>query len=174
MSRKYNRIVVLIVLCSAIMGLGIYAGVSSKIPEKVQLLSPGNTLELLRQYEDDAIVIGEGSEPIYVFIDPLCEVSQMYVQFLYKQKRMLAKYRYYLFLYHLDGKPSELLIPTILESDYAELMLKQVMISKSRFDEVEEADVDVEEQMERIASLAEQIGVYKRPYIIIDGKVRTE
>ena len=154
--------------------MGIYAGSSKSAPEKVQLLSPVKTLELLQQHQEDAIVVGSGTIPIYAFIDPECSASQDFMQHIYGIiERNPERNRFYLFLYHLDGKDSDEYIATIQGSDTPELLLKTHMVKHIRI-ETELADSETEDAVERVATMAREIGVYKRPYIISDGKVRGE
>ncbi len=140
-------------------------------PARLQLLSPQETVALLQEYEDDAVVLGQGDEAVYAFIDPLCPRSQAYLEDIYRRKeRMFCNYTYYLFLYKLDRYDSEKLIATILASDYPELALKTVMVSQQEI-VLEEADPDMLEQMQRIKTAAQRVGVYKRPYILAKGRM---
>lgn len=156
------------------LGVEYYADVPKKPPAKVQLLSPEETTALLKANERDAIVLGSGSVPVYAFVDPECSASRGYVTFISKMlERNPGRNRFYLFLYHLDGKPSEEYITTILGSDTPEFLLKTHMVGNNNI-ALKPSDSDTDERVERIAVLAKRIGVYMRPYIITDGKVRNE
>ena len=149
------------------LALSMWAGV----PEKKQLLSPAETLEVVESIKSTAIVFGESDKEIHTFIDPYCSMSQRYLNFIYKKKKvMFKKYKIYLYLYELPRKKSNDIIKTILSSDYPKIMLKQVMIEQEDVDL--EDDGDAEEIMEEISEAAEKIGVFKRPYILINGKVK--
>lgn len=139
--------------------------------EVKQLLSPQNTLKELSTLKPNAIVIGNGPKEVHSFIDPYCELSQKYLQFIYARNAvMLKKYTIYLYLYELQGKDSAEVIDAILSSEYQETMLKSVMISYE--DVMIQSDGDGDDIIEAIAESAEKIGVFKRPYIIINGKVK--
>ena len=140
-------------------------------PDKKQLLSPEETLKVIETIKGTAIVLGEGNKEIHTFIDPYCSMSQRYLNFIFKKKDvMFKKYKIYLYLYELPRKNSSEMIKTILSSEYQDIMLKQVMIENEKIDF--EDDGDAEEIMEEISEAAEKIGVYKRPYILINGKAR--
>ncbi|MBA3025273.1 MAG: hypothetical protein FP820_02560 [Sulfurimonas sp.] len=150
--------------------LNLYA---KEIPQKVQLLEPLETIKLLEEHQEYAIGIGDGETKVFAFIDPKCSMSQMYLKMLYAQDgRMLKKYTVYLFLLHLDGKHSEQEIETLLATDMPELSLKVIMLQNQALI-YEAADDAILEKIEIIEEIAKKIGVYKRPYIIMEGKVIT-
>lgn len=143
----------------------------SGVPEKAQLLSPEETLVLLEDIKESAIVFGEGDKEIHTFIDPYCSMSQRYLRFIFERKEvMFKKYKIYLYLYELPRKRSKEAIRTILSSDYQQIMLKQIMLDHA--DVPPEDNGDADDIMEEISDVAEQIGVFKRPYILINGKVK--
>lgn len=140
--------------------------------QKKQLLPPKESLELLKSYEEYAITLGSGGEKVYAFVDPLCSLSQAYVSLLFRQKaRMFSKYTIYLYLLELEGKNSSEHIATILEADEQETMIKVVMVDKG---DIMLDAADAEEAVDAIEGLAEEIGVYKWPFIMIKGKVLGE
>ncbi|MDD5385984.1 MAG: hypothetical protein PHQ22_02190 [Sulfuricurvum sp.] len=133
------------------------------------MLSPQDTLEELSHLKRYAIVIGTGAKEVHTFIDPYCSFSQKYLEYLYEHDgAMLKKYTVYLYLYELKRKNSADAINAILNSQYRESLLKQVMLNH---DEVPpQSDDGNEKTIEAIKVSAEKIGVFKRPYIIINGK----
>ncbi len=136
-----------------------------------QLLSPEATLKLLEPLKPYAIVIGSGPKEVHSFIDPYCSLSQEYLGFLYaRHGAMLQKYTIYLYLYELPRKHSAKIIETLLDSDMQETMLRAVMLQHETM--IETGDGNSSEAVEMIAQAAEKIGVNKRPYIIINGKVK--
>ncbi|WP_372998379.1 hypothetical protein [Sulfurimonas sp.] len=139
--------------------------------QKKQLLSPEATLEVLEVLKEHAIVFGSGKDEIHTFIDPYCELSQRYISFMFKKKdRMFKKYKLYFYLLELKGKDSSQMISTILLSDNKEDLLKSVMVNHDGVEEDGEADAS--EIIDVISDAAKKIGVFKRPYIIINGKVK--
>lgn len=139
-------------------------------PISKQMLSPQHTLEELSHLKRYAIVIGTGPKEVHTFIDPYCSVSQKYLEYLYEHNgAMLKKYTVYLYLYELKRKNSADAINAILNSPYRESMLKQVMLNH---DDISlQSDDENEKIIEAIKVSAEKIGVFKRPYILINGKV---
>ncbi|NOQ30468.1 MAG: hypothetical protein GQ570_05020 [Helicobacteraceae bacterium] len=143
----------------------------SSEPKQKQLLTPAKTLEVLQGLNGSAITFGTGKKVIHTFIDPYCELSQRYLAFVFKKKkRMFKKYTLKFYLYELKGKKSSEVIASILSSDLKDIALKTVMIN---YEDLEiEDDGDAEDAIDLISEAAEKIGVYKRPYIIINGKVK--
>ena len=52
----------------------------------MQLLSPEETLKTLDAIKPYAIRIGHGPKEVHSFIDPYCELSQMYLKFVYERE----------------------------------------------------------------------------------------
>lgn len=143
----------------------------SAAPDKSQLLSPSETIEVLNKLKPHAIVFGNGPSEIHTFIDPYCELSQRYLSFIFdKQDRMFSKYTFYFYLYELKGKNSSQIITTILSSKFKEISLKAVMLSHE--DIPAEDSGETQKVIDTISKAANSIGVFKRPYIIINGKVK--
>ena len=83
---------------------------------------------------------------------------------------MFSKYTFHFFLYELPGKNSSEIIKTILSSEYKNTTLKAIMIDHEDIeldDDGEAGDI-----VHDIADAAKKIGVFKRPYILINGKVK--
>jgi len=141
-------------------------------PEQMQLLSANDSLALLQTIKANAIVFGEGDKEVHTFIDPLCSMSQLYLQFLFENSAvMFKKYKIYLYLYELESKHSMPIIHTILSSEYKNTILKSVMLNKEDI-VLEDASDEAAQSVEKIAEVAQKIGVFKRPYIMINGKVK--
>jgi hypothetical protein len=141
-------------------------------PLKMQLLSPEDSLALLQTIKKDAIVFGDGEKEVHTFIDPLCSMSQLYLKFLFeKSDVMFKKYTIYLYLYELESKNSQQTINTILSSEYKNTMLKSIMLNKEEII-LEDLNDETAESVHKIAEVAKKIGVFKRPYIMINGKVK--
>jgi hypothetical protein len=84
---------------------------------------------------------------------------------------MFKKYKIYLYLYELEGKHSEQTINTILSSEYKNTILRSVMLNKEDII-LEDTNDEAAESVHKIAEVAKKIGVFKRPYIMINGKVK--
>lgn len=144
---------------------------ASQSPAREQLLSSTETMQVIDKIKQYAIVLGEGDKEIHTFIDPYSVMSQRYLRLIFSQKKvMLKKYRIYLYLLSLPSQKSEEVIKTILSSADEIAALKAVMLKKRGVKVSDHADVY--SAIREISDAAKRIGVYKRPYIIINGKVR--
>jgi hypothetical protein len=140
-------------------------------PSAHQLTSPEETLVLLEEIKGEAIVIGSGPKEVHSFIDPYCSMSALYIQHLLKnQERMRDKYTVYLYLYELKRKNSVAMIENIYDAEDKLALIKQVMVEKQTMQVERIGDVDIDEKIAHIAKVAQKIGVFKRPYIITNGK----
>jgi thiosulfate/3-mercaptopyruvate sulfurtransferase len=132
---------------------------------------------LLKQYDDYTIRFGEGEESLYAFIDPKCPFSKKFVATFFQNKQMQKKYTLRLFLYELIKLDSHEYIKLILSSNRKELLLKKIMIHdfKPKEDDfIEYRDREekrVVADIKQIITLAQQLKVNKRPFLIINGKV---
>jgi len=138
-----------------------------------QTVTPDVAIELLETIKDKAIVLGSGEKEIHTFIDPLCRMSQRYVALLYKRnKKLFADYTIYLYLYEIKSKKSKRHILNIMSAGSEERMLRAIMLGKEKFDLKDIADEETQKTFDEIAGVAKEIGVYKRPYIMINGKAK--
>ena len=139
-------------------------------PEHKQLLSPKATLLLLETVKEHAIVFGKGEQEVHVFIDPYCPFAQKYLSLLLeKREQKFKENTYYFYLYKLKQKDSTEAIQTILSAHNKQRILINIMINDDFF--IDE-NLDVETKIRAIADVANKIGVNKRPYILIDGKLQ--
>ncbi|MGB5965718.1 MAG: hypothetical protein WBF77_00190 [Sulfurimonadaceae bacterium] len=138
--------------------------------EPQQLLSSAETLVVIEKIKPYGISFGNGKREVHVFIDPYCSVSKYYLSTIFeKRERNFKKSTYYFYLYELKSKDSKEIIEVILSADDKEETLKAVMLDNDIFFDKER---DVKDEVNAIAEAAQKIGVYKRPYIIIHGKVQ--
>ncbi|MDX1294716.1 MAG: hypothetical protein R3302_00515 [Sulfurimonadaceae bacterium] len=141
---------------------------------KPQLLAPEAVKKVLKTISHTAIVYGNGPKQIHSFIDPKCEMSRRYMQFVMKKKSMLERYTYYFYLLELPRLDSEGYIGYILDSKMPEKLLLSIMLNDHRPEHAQDylPGEKSETVMYEIIEAAEQIGVYKRPYIIYNGKAK--
>jgi hypothetical protein len=123
------------------------------------------SFSLLKNIDSDALVLGTGEKILYVFIDPLCPHSRKFITMVSKNTMMLSKYQYHLFLYSIPRMKSTDVVSAVYMSPHSiekllEIMVKE-KVSVDKGNEITKARVD------RIAKVAEEIDVYKRPYIFI-------
>ena len=138
--------------------------------EPQQLLSSAETLAVIENIKPYGISFGNGKREVHVFIDPYCSVSKYYLSTIFeKRERNFKKSTYYFYLYELKSKDSKEIIEIILSNEDKEETLKAVMLENDIFFDKEG---DVTDAINAIAEAAQKIGVYKRPYILINGKVQ--
>ncbi|CAA6815800.1 MAG: Unknown protein [uncultured Sulfurovum sp.] len=143
------------------------------IPQTKQLISPELTTKLIETIKDDAIILGSGGKEIHIFIDPLCKMSQRYLKLLYKRNNAIfSEYTVYLYLNELKAKKSKKHILNIIHSESKEKMLCDIMLGNQSTILQKIRNKETEKIFQKISTVAKRIGVYKRPYIIINGKAK--
>jgi len=130
-------------------------------------LSTKQKVALLQPIEHYAMQYGEGDIKVYVFVDPKCPHSQDFISMLFESPKMRTIYRYYIFFYELKRFNSHDLIGTIYASPKPLQRLLEVMVGKKEIDPLREFEPAVTEKINAIEDVAEQVGVSKRPYLII-------
>lgn len=142
-------------------------------PKEKQLVSPAVAIELLETIKTDAIVLGNGKIEVHTFIDPLCKMSQRYLALLYKRNyEIFSKYTIYLYLHEIKSKKSKKHILSIMDATSPERMLTSIMLKKDKSQLKYRYSGENLRTFDNIANVAEKIGVNKRPYIMINGKVK--
>ena len=142
-------------------------------PKEKQLVSPEVASELLETIKTDAIILGSGKIEVHTFIDPLCKMSQRYLALLYKRNYdLFSKYTIYLYLHEIKSKKSKKHILSIMNTKSSERMLNIIMLDKDMSQLTSRYSGKSRRTFQDIADVAKKIGVYKRPYIMIDGKVK--
>ncbi|MDQ7085634.1 MAG: hypothetical protein Q9M36_12305 [Sulfurovum sp.] len=130
-------------------------------------------MQLLESIKKDAIVLGSGEIEVHAFIDPLCKMSQRYLSLIYKRNHeIFSHYTIYLYMHEIKAKKSKQHILTIMDATSPERMIHNIMIDKDMSALVSRHSVNSRELFEDIAKVAKTIGVNKRPYIMIGGKVK--
>jgi len=138
--------------------------------EPQQLLSSAETLVVIEKIKPYGISFGNGKREVHVFTDPFCSVSKYYLSTIFeKRERNFKKSTYYFYLYELKSKDSKEIIEIILSAEDKEETLKAVMLDNDIFFDKES---DVTDAINAIAETAQKIGVNKRPYVLINGKVQ--
>lgn len=125
----------------------------------------GVTMGLIDTIRGNAIVIGEGEQEVHVFLDPLCPHSRKFITMVSGSPKMLAKYRYHIYLYSIPRLHSEKTVAAIYASEVPGETLLEVMVDGGRVDPASTAAG--EKAIAAIAEIAHSIDVYKRPYIIV-------
>lgn len=124
-------------------------------------------MALLEPIEKHAMVYGEGERKVYLFIDPKCPHSQDFISMINENAKMRGIYRYYIFFYELKRFNSHSLIATIYGSSEPLQRTLEVMVGKKDMPVHHRIEAKIEAKIDDIAHVADQIGVSKRPYLII-------
>lgn len=128
-------------------------------------LSYDVSVSLLTSIHNDAIILGSGKKLLYVFIDPLCPHSRKFLTMVSKNPKMLSKYQYHLFLYSIPRMKSTDVVSAVYMSSNPVDTLVQIMVeNKVRYDK---GNKMTKARINRIATVGQEINVYKRPYIFI-------
>lgn len=122
---------------------------------------------LIEPIEKHAMVYGEGGKKVYVFIDPKCPHSRDFISMINENAKMRGIYRYYIFFYELKRFKSHQLIASIYASALPLQRTLEVMVGQQELPADHPDDPKVEGKIADIARVAEEIGISKRPYLII-------
>ena len=150
-----------IILSICLMGTVLFANEKKEHKH----LSYDVSVSLLSSIHNDAIVLGSGKKLLYVFIDPLCPHSRKFITMITKNPTMLSKYQYHLFLYSIPRlKSTDVVSAVYMSSKPIETLLEIMIEEKVSYDKGNEM---TKARVNRIAKVAQEIDVYKRPYIFI-------
>jgi hypothetical protein len=130
-------------------------------------LSTKEKLSLVRSIEPLAMQYGEGNIKVYVFVDPKCPHSRDFISMIHDNEKMRSIYRYHLFFYELKRFNSHKLIGTIYTASSPLQKTLEVMVGGKEIEPLTSISPVIEEQIGKIDSVASEIGIKKRPYLII-------
>jgi hypothetical protein len=130
-------------------------------------MTAAQMVTFIRPIEPLAMQFGTGTIKAYVFIDPKCPHSRDFISMIYDNEKMRSNYHYYIFFYELKRLQSHDLIGTIYSSSSPLLKTFGVMVGGKEMEELKSFSAKVEDRIDSIESVAEAIGVSKRPYLII-------
>ena len=126
-----------------------------------------NTFELLHQINNEAIILGDGTKDVYIFIDPLCRFSRKFIKTVTSKSIMLKKYKYHLFLYAIPKLHSQTIIYHIYHQKQPLKTLLAIMVQDKQ-ENIEQLPYTQEkDRVNSIALVAKKLRVTKRPFIII-------
>ena len=123
------------------------------------------SLSLFQSIDDDAIIFGSGEKIIYVFIDPLCPYSRKFITMVSKNPIMTSKYQYHIFLYSIPRLKSTDVVSAVYMSPHPLETLLEIMVEDKLYSD--KGSDKTSSIVDRIGNVAEQMDVYKRPYIFI-------
>lgn len=128
------------------------------------------SLPLLKTIESSAIRMGNGPVEVHVFIDPLCPHSRNFIEMIAESEKMKSRYSYRFYLYTLPRMHSEAIVATIYDNDDPLALLLDVMVYKKEVAVKRVSNQAVTHKIDAIAKTAQQLDVYKRPYLIMVKK----
>lgn len=150
-----------IILTLCLMSTILFANVR----KEHALLSYETSMSLLQSIHNDAIVLGKGEKLVYVFIDPLCPHSRKFMKMVSENPLMLSKYQYHLFLYSIPRLKSTDVVSAIYTSDHPVDILLSTMVDEELY--YDEGNAITKARVNRIATVAKEMDIHKRPYIFI-------
>ena len=130
-------------------------------------LSTARMVSMIRPLERYAMQYGEGDIKAYVFVDPKCPHSRDFISMIHDNKKMRGIYRYYIFFYELKRFDSHKLIGTLYASSSPLQKMLEVMVGGKEIEPLTSLSPQIEEEISDIESVAVELGVNKRPYLII-------
>jgi len=130
-------------------------------------LSIKRMVSMIRPLEQYAMQYGEGDIKAYVFVDPKCPHSRDFISMIHDNEKMRGIYRYYIFFYELKRFNSHKLIGTIYSSSSPLQKMLEVMVGGKELELLPSLSSQVEEEIGDIDHVAAELGVNKRPYLII-------
>jgi hypothetical protein len=119
----------------------------------------------VQSIQQDAIMYGSGNRDVYVFIDPLCPYSRKFISMITDNPVMLAKYRYHLYLYEIPRLHSQNAIAAVYRTKEPLKTLLNIMIHDDKT--TMPLTPQVEAKTSDIKTIAQQLNVNKRPFLII-------
>lgn len=124
-------------------------------------------LPLLQSIDRHAVIVGSGPIQMYAFIDPVCPRSRDFVEMIYDNKKMQSLYTYHLFFYELKRFHTHSLIADIYKADDPLVEMVKIMINKEKVKDLKVIPENIEQEIDDIAKVAEQLDIYKRPYLFV-------
>ena len=130
-------------------------------------LSTKRMVSMIRPLEQYAMQYGDGDIKAYVFVDPKCPHSRDFISMIHDNEKMRGIYRYYIFFYELKRFNSHKLIGTIYSASSPLQKMLEVMVGGKELESLPSLSSQVEEEISDIDHVAAELGVNKRPYLII-------
>ncbi len=128
------------------------------------------SVPLLRTIDKYALHMGSGQKEVHIFIDPLCPHSKNLIEMIAENEKALSRNSYYLYLYTLKRLHSQKMVEAIYSADEPLVSLLDVMARHKKIDMKSTSKKEITKKVDAIAAVAEQLDVYKRPYMIFIKK----
>jgi len=129
-----------------------------------------NRKELLNSISQHAILIGNGENKVYAFIDPLCPKSQAFIELITSREDLKNDSSYFIFLYQLPSFSSAFLITHIYQSKSPLQSLTEVMVYEDYDVPDQEINKSTLEIIKSIKDVAKKMKIKSRPYLLMFDK----
>jgi len=164
------RLLYLLLFSTVMFSMQVLAGEKS-VHKKVPLET---AVPLLKSIEDYAMHMGRGARDVHIFVDPLCPHSQNLIEMISTSEKALSRNSYSIYLYTLKRLHSEQSVLAIYSSEDPLSSMLTVMVDKENVTAHDTSKDEVITEIEAIAKVAEELDVYKRPYLIFVKKPKKE
>lgn len=134
--------------------------------DTIQTPSYDEQIQLLHTIQNEAIVYGFGVQKVHVFIDPWCRYSRQFISMISKNKKMLSKYRYYLYLYSIPRLHSQNAIAAVYSANEPLEILLKIMLNDDK--RVVAVNKQTQLKVDAITDIAKKVHVTKRPFLLIE------
>ena len=124
------------------------------------------SIKSVQSIQQDAIIYGSGERNVYVFIDPWCRYSRKFIAMVTNNHTMLTKYKYHLYLYEIPRLHSQNAIAAVYRAKKPLETLLKIMIEDDKT--TSPLTSKVEAKISAIKTVAQQLKVNKRPFLIIE------
>jgi len=124
-------------------------------------------LPLLKSIDHYSITVGQGPTHMYAFIDPVCPRSRDFVEMIFDNVKMQELYTYHFFFYELKRFHTKGLIADIYNSPNCIDEMKKIMVKKEEVQGLKMIPKNIQKEMDDISDIAEQLDIYKRPYLFV-------
>ena len=138
---------------------------TSLLANDLKTLQYETSIKSVQSIQQDAIIYGSGDRNVYVFIDPWCRYSRKFISMVTNNHTMLTKYKYHLYLYGIPRLHSQNAIAAVYRAKRPLKTLLKIMIEDDKT--TSPLTSKVEAKISAIKTVAQQLKVNKRPFLII-------
>jgi protein-disulfide isomerase len=139
---------------------------TSLLANDLKTLQYKTSIKSVQSIQQDAIIYGSGDRNVYVFIDPWCRYSRKFISMVTNNHTMLTKYKYHLYLYGIPRLHSQNAIAAVYRAKRPLKTLLKIMIEDDKT--TSPLTSKVKAKISAIKTVAQQLKVNKRPFLIIE------
>lgn len=135
-------------------------------------MSFNEALPYFESIKESEIIIGTGSDDIYLFIDPVCPHSRAFISLIHDKEDMQKKYKYHIWLYRLPKFKSIPYIYAIYNKNGPDrlVLLYDIMLNDNKKISLRLSNNEVILNYKKIEAIATLMDIYKRPYLFVNKK----